>query len=39
MYDYLKTELEGYRFDNIVGALQEYTESILNEWIRNQLKI
>ena len=38
IYQYLKNELEGYRFDNIAGALQEYTEEILTKWIKNSIK-
>tara|TARA_B100000963_G_scaffold361104_1_gene394870 strand:+ start:407 stop:2206 length:1800 start_codon:yes stop_codon:yes gene_type:complete len=38
IYDYLKNHLEGHRFDNIAGALQEYTEEVLTEWITNAVK-
>ena len=38
IYDYLKNKLEGQRFDNIAGALQEYTEEVLTEWIKNAIK-
>lgn len=34
-YQYLRRELEGYRFDAIAGAVQRFTENILTEWVRN----
>ena len=37
-YFYFKDKLSGYRFDNIAGALQEFTEIRLNEWFRNCYK-
>jgi carbamoyltransferase len=37
-YDYFRDRLEGYRFDSIAGALQQYTEDILVEWVCNGLK-
>jgi len=38
LYVYFRDKLEGYRFDAIAGALQQYTEEILVEWTRNCLK-
>lgn len=37
-YAYFKEKLEGYRFDNIAGALQQYTSDIMVEWISNGLR-
>jgi len=37
-YQYLKNELEGYRFDAIAGAAQRYVENMLKEWVRNWVK-
>jgi carbamoyltransferase len=34
-YQYLRRELEGYRFDAIAGAVQRFTENILTEWVQN----
>jgi carbamoyltransferase len=38
LYFYFKEKLEGYRFDAIAGALQAYTEDILQQWAANALK-
>lgn len=38
LYVYFQRLLEGYRFDAIAGALQQYAEEILVEWTRNCLK-
>jgi len=38
LYAYFRERLEGYRFDAIAGALQQYTEDILVEWSRNSIK-
>ena len=38
LYVYLRDRLEGFRFDAIAGALQQYTEEVLVEWARNALK-
>ena len=37
-YFYFKERLEGYRFDAIAGAVQQYTEDILRQWALNVLK-
>lgn len=37
-YFYFKERLEGYRFDAIAGAVQQYTEDILRKWALNALK-
>jgi carbamoyltransferase len=34
-YQFLRTELEGFRFDAIAGAVQRFTENILTQWVRN----
>jgi len=38
LYFYIKKLLEGKRFDAISGALQDYTEKLINKWIKNILK-
>jgi len=38
LYFYFRDKLEGYRFDSIAGAIQQYTEDILVEWTRNAIK-
>ncbi|MFL2678880.1 MAG: carbamoyltransferase N-terminal domain-containing protein [Alphaproteobacteria bacterium] len=37
IYEFLRKEFEGHRFDNIAGALQEYTETLLSKWIKNSI--
>ena len=37
-YFYFKERLEGYRFDAIAGAVQQYTEDILRHWALNALQ-
>lgn len=37
-YFFFKERLEGYRFDAIAGAVQQYTEDILRQWALNALK-
>lgn len=37
LYVYFRDRLEGYRFDAVAGALQQYTEEILTDWTRNCL--
>ena len=37
-YFFFKERLEGYRFDAIAGAVQQYTEDILRQWVLNALK-
>ncbi len=37
-YFYFKKNLNGYRFDNIAGALQNFTEIRLKEWFNNVSK-
>lgn len=39
LYVYFRDRLEGYRFDAIAGALQQYSEEILTEWARNALQV
>lgn len=38
LYFYFRDRLEGYRFDSIAGALQQYTQDILTQWVRNAIK-
>lgn len=38
LYVWFRERLEGYRFDSIAGALQQYTEEILTQWAQNALK-
>ena len=38
LYFYIKELLDGKRFDAISGALQDYTEKLINKWIKNILK-
>jgi len=38
LYFYIKKLLDGKRFDAISGALQDYTEKLINKWIKNILK-
>ncbi len=38
IYFYFKEQLEPYRFDAIAGALQRYTEEIINQWVSNGIK-
>jgi carbamoyltransferase len=35
LYQHLRKNLEGYRFDSIAGALQRNTENLLLQWIDN----
>ena len=37
-YFHFKEALEGYRFDNLAGGLQRYSEELLSHWIKNALK-
>lgn len=37
LYVYFRERFEGYRFDAIAGALQEYLEDILTTWTRNAI--
>jgi len=37
-YQYFKTELEGYRFDAIAGALQSFSEDIMVQWVSNWIE-
>lgn len=37
-YFWFKEKLEGCRFDAIAGALQNYVEDVMAEWIRNLIK-
>ncbi|UCD15191.1 MAG: carbamoyl transferase, partial [Candidatus Omnitrophota bacterium] len=39
LYFYFRNKLEGFRFDVIAGALQQYTQDILTDWASNALKI
>ena len=39
LYFYFLEKLKGHRFDGIAGALQENTEKIIYEWIKNVIKI
>jgi carbamoyltransferase len=38
LYFYFRDCLEGYRFDSIAGALQQYTQDILTQWVRNAIE-
>ena len=38
LYFFIKKILDGKRFDAISGALQDYTEKLINKWISNILK-
>ena len=37
LYFYFRDRLEGYRFDSIAGAIQQYTQDVLVQWTRNAL--
>lgn len=37
-YEYLKTELENYRFDWIAGGVQRLTEELIVKWVKNVIK-
>jgi len=38
LYVWFRDRLEGYRFDAIAGALQQYTEELMTEWTENALR-
>lgn len=37
-YPYLKKTFERERFDNVTGALQDFTEDLTLEWVKNAIK-
>ena len=37
-YFWFKKKLDGYRFDNIAYALQQYVENIISKWVYNVIK-
>lgn len=38
LYVYFRDKFEGMRFDNIAGALQEFTDQIVAQWAKNCLR-
>lgn len=38
LYFYFRDRLEGYRFDSIAGAIQQYTQDVLVQWTRNAMR-
>lgn len=38
LYFHFRDKFEGYRFDAIAGAVQQYTEEILKQWTENAIK-
>ena len=37
-YNFLKIKLENHRFDWIAGAVQQFTEDLLVQWVKNAIK-